>query len=166
MVNQVLWGCVVALRVERLGPPGTQARSCTFIKCRCVVFSSCGVCVWTQASWTTNNHCRRPPRSALTARAPSFAFVLVLCDRYSKARTEKEGELQRKGRRWLLCAAGAIAAYVFLTGQYIQARGCPASRFSAMFVSSPVKCVLLVARSVRMPPAVPPDHEHGAFPAD
>ncbi|KAL4440053.1 hypothetical protein ABPG75_003054 [Micractinium tetrahymenae] len=41
-------------------------------------------------------------------------------DKYSKARSEKEGELQRKGRRWLLCAAGAIAAYIFLSGQYIQ----------------------------------------------
>lgn len=37
--------------------------------------------------------------------------------RYSKGKSEKELQLQRKGRRWLLCAGGAIAAYVFLSGQ-------------------------------------------------
>ena len=36
--------------------------------------------------------------------------------RYSKAKTEQENELQRKGRRWLLCAAAAIAAYAYLSG--------------------------------------------------
>ena len=28
--------------------------------------------------------------------------------------------MQRKGRRWLLCAAGAIGAYVALSGTYFQ----------------------------------------------
>lgn len=40
--------------------------------------------------------------------------------RYSKARNEKDAELQRKGRRWLLAAAAAVAAYVLASGQYLQ----------------------------------------------
>ena len=43
--------------------------------------------------------------------------VIATSIRYSKARSEKESELQRKGRRWLLCAAAAIAAYIVASGQ-------------------------------------------------
>lgn len=55
---------------------------------------------------------QNPPHSITPALCLSFC-------RHSKAKSEKETELQRKGRRWLLCAAAAIAAYVFLSGQYI-----------------------------------------------
>ena len=40
--------------------------------------------------------------------------------RFSKQKSEAERALQRKGRVWLLCAGAAIAAYVLLSGQYIQ----------------------------------------------
>lgn len=33
--------------------------------------------------------------------------------------SERDMELQRKGRLWLLIAAGAIAAYIILGGQYL-----------------------------------------------
>ena len=46
------------------------------------------------------------------------AAPLPAC-RHSKVKSERKVELQRKGRRWLLCAAAAIAAYVVLSGQYI-----------------------------------------------
>lgn len=40
--------------------------------------------------------------------------------RYSKARSGKEAEMAAKGRRWLLAAGAAIAAYCVLSGQYVQ----------------------------------------------
>ncbi len=46
-----------------------------------------------------------------------ISFPRCAPSRYSKARSEKESELQRKGRRWLLCAAAAIAAYIVASGQ-------------------------------------------------
>lgn len=54
-----------------------------------------------------------------SALHPCFPHASPACRlRYSKAKSEQESELQRKGRRWLLCAAAAIAAYVYLSGQY------------------------------------------------
>ena len=59
--------------------------------------------------------------SACIASAPCHHRHTSCCScRFSKARTEKENELARKGRRWLVCAGAAIAAYIFLSGQYIQ----------------------------------------------
>ncbi|PSC73709.1 metaxin-1 isoform X2 [Micractinium conductrix] len=61
-----------------------------------------------------------PAPAAADAELDWSAWGAAADDKYSKARTEKESELQRKGRRWLLCAGAAIAAYVFLSGQYLQ----------------------------------------------
>lgn len=36
-----------------------------------------------------------------------------------RAQSERDLELQRKGRIWLLIAAGAIASYIILGGQYL-----------------------------------------------
>ena len=55
---------------------------------------------------------------AKLAKPPRLARAVCLSPcRHSKAKSEKE--MERKGRRWLLCAAAAIAAYVFFSGQYI-----------------------------------------------
>lgn len=61
----------------------------------------------------------RGQHDALRAIAESMTFGSDRFPlRFSKAKSEQESELQRKGRRWLACAAAAIAAYVFLSGQY------------------------------------------------
>ncbi|PRW33295.1 metaxin 1 [Chlorella sorokiniana] len=61
-----------------------------------------------------------PAVSAADAELDWSAWGASAEDKYSKARSEKESDLQRKGRRWLLCAAAAIAAYIVASGQYIQ----------------------------------------------
>ena len=59
-----------------------------------------------------------PSRSARHARPPPS--LPPHPHRFSKQKSEAERALQRKGRVWLLCAGAAIAAYVLLSGQYIQ----------------------------------------------
>ena len=50
---------------------------------------------------------------------PTLCAASLLACRHFKAESERELELQRKGRRWLLRAAAANAACVVLSGQYI-----------------------------------------------
>ena len=51
------------------------------------------------------------------APLPPSSYLVSSCrTRYSKAKSSRELDMQRKGRRWLLCAAGAIGAYVALSG--------------------------------------------------
>ena len=59
-----------------------------------------------------------PSRSARHARPPPS--LPPHPHRICKQKREAERALQRKGRVWLLCAGAAIAAYVLLSGQYIQ----------------------------------------------